>query len=75
MDKLRGLCGVFNYRTQDDLRSIDDAIEKNIEAFASGYVVGGPVCTVPPSSQSDACKSSFSVKKINKNFDYKFYSF
>ena len=61
MSKFRGLCGVFNYRTQDDLTSIDDAVEKNIEAFASGYVVG-PDCIVPP--KSDACKSSISVKKI-----------
>lgn len=61
MDKLRGLCGVFNYKTIDDLTSIDNAVEKNIEAFANGYIINSG-CTVP--QKIDACKSTISVKKL-----------
>lgn len=57
-NKVKGLCGTFNYQTQDDFLASNNIIETNLVKFADSYKTDLTVTTPP---QNDPCDSTVSV--------------
>lgn len=52
VNRVRGLCGTFNYITNDDFLTPNNVIETNLVTFANAYLTSA--CSVPD-QQTDTC--------------------
>ena len=58
IDKVRGLCGTYNYNWLDDLTAANNIIETNTVLFSDSYKVV-PDTTTP--SQTNPCDTMITV--------------